>query len=365
MTAGVDLSPSRHIGIDEIDALSAGASVFACGGGGSMVQGRIIVSQLAARLGSTKIGLVSLDELPDSARVAAPLALDRPRTVASVVATVKAFEALGARTGGPFDAVLAHDLGVVSSLLACSVAADLGIPVVDAGGGLRAAGHFAQTTWAAAGIHPERAVVSDGVDITTYEADSLALVDRSLRTAVDRSPSDGPIGGASWAMRGATARRASVPGLLSAAITAGLAIEASAHHSSDPVTELVRVIDGAVLAGRGRVTRSTLALDGTEHVEIEVETASGPLSVLSVDSHLQLLVEGRRVAGAPDLITIVTPSGLGCTPRDLTVPAMEGEPVAVIAAPFPDLGVRVDAAAFATLHRALGAAEDPIPFQIA
>ncbi|MEM9464557.1 MAG: DUF917 family protein [Actinomycetota bacterium] len=366
MTTGVEVIPTRTLGIDEIELLAVGASVYGCGSGGSLIEGRILASALAGRLGRGRVGMVPLADLPDAARVAVPSTFARPRSVASIDAATRAFGELADRTGGPFDAVLPADLGVVSVLVAFAVAAELDVPVVDAGGAVRAAPHLDQTTWAAAGVVPGTAVLSDGEDLVGVDSDSVIVADRSVRALATGDSLQGSIAGATWAMRGPTARRSSLPGIVTAALEAGQAVDAVTDQGGDPVAELVRVVDGAVLAGRGPIAAVTVALhERTEHFEIRIDTDAGPIDVVSLDGHVQLRVDGEIVVGAPDLIAVVTPGGLGCTPRDLAAPAMEGQAVAVIAAPQPAIdALRVDPTAFASAHRFLGADEDAPPFSL-
>ena len=366
MTADIEVIPPRSLGMDDIETLAVGAAFYGCGTGGSLVEGQILIAALAGRLGPGRIDIVALDTLSESARVAVPTSFARPRNVASIHAAASAFGALADRTGGPFDAVMPADLGIVSVLIACAVAAEHGIPIVDAGGATRAATHLDQTTWAAAGVVPQAAVLSDGVDHVAIESDSVAVADRSIRALVANDTLGGSVASATWAMRGPTARRSSLPGIVSAALRAGQAVAAASSAGGDPVAELVRVAPGAVLAGRGRIAEVTVALhERTEHFEIRVETASGSLEVLSVDGHLQLRTDGELVVAAPDLISVPTPGGLGCSPRDLAAPAMEGQVVAVVAAPEPTAdGLALDAAAFRAAHRLLGGDGEPVPFSL-
>lgn len=366
MTTGVEVTPTQHLGIDEIEAVAVGAAFYGCGGGGSLVEGRILASSIAGRLGARRVGLAPLEALPDAARVAVPSAFARPRAVASVDAAVVAFRELAARTGGSFDAVLPADLGVVSVLVACAVAAEFDVPVIDAGGAARSAGHLDQTTWAAAGVVAESAVLSDGDEHVVLQSDSVLVADRSIRAVVSSDSLRGSVACATWAMRGPTARRSSLPGIVTAALRAGRAVAAVADQGGDAVAELVGAVDGAVLAGRGCIAGVTVALhDRAEHFEIQIDTEAGRLEVLSVGGHLQLRVGGTLVVGAPDLIAVVTPGGLGCTPRDLAVPAMEGQPVAVIATPAPTAhGAAVDPVSFGEEHLLLGTDTAAVPFTL-
>ena len=363
MTTGVEIVPTRDLGIEEIEMIAAGAAFYGCGSGGSLIEGRILLSGIAARLGGDRVRVAALDELPDAARMATPSMVARPRNVASIDAAVAAFSALSDRTGGPFDAVMPADLGVVSVLVACAVAAELELPLVDAAGSVRGAVGLDQTTWAAAGVVPHVAVLSDGDDHVAVESDAVGVADRSLRALVEGSTLGGSVAGATWAMRGPTARRSSVPGLVSSALRVGEVVGAN---SSGRVAELVEVVDGAVLAGRGPISRVTVALhEHTEHFEIAIDTEAGPLEVLAVDGHVQLRADGELVVAAPDLISVVTPGGLGCTPRDLAAPAMEGQEVAIIATPQPTLGdLAVDPASFVPAHRLLGTDGTPVPFSL-
>lgn len=366
MTTGVEVIPPRNLGIDEIETISIGSGFYGCGGGASLVEARILASALAGRLGARRVGVVPLERLPDEARVAVPSTFARPRNVASIDAAIAAFRSLADRTGGPFDAVMPADLGAVSVLVAFGVAAEVGIPVVDAAGAARASDHLDQTMWAAAGVLPGAVVLSTGDDQVGLESDSVAVADRSIRALIAADPLRGSVGCATWAMRGPTARRSSIPGALGAALRAGEAVDAAAEHGGDAAAGLVRAVDGAVLVGRGRIGAVTVALhERTEHFEIRVDTEAGPIDVLAVDAHHQLRIGGEVVVGSPDLISIVTPGGLGCTPRDLAAPAMEGQVVAVIAAPGPTVdGLRIDPASFGAAHRLLGTDGEPIPFAL-
>lgn len=362
-----EVRATTHLGVDEIDAITVGAAFYGCGGGGSLVEGRILASAIAGRLGTDRIGLASLDAVPDAARLAVPSAFARPRTVASVDAAVVAFRELAERTGGPFAAVLPADLGVASVLIAFAVAAEFDVPVVDAGGSTRTAMHLEQTTWAGAGVVPATAVLSDGDEHVTLQSDSVLVADRSIRAVVSSDSLRGSVACATWAMRGPTARRSSLPGVVTAALRAGQAVDAVADRGGDAVGALVGAVDGAVLAGRGRIADVTVALhERSEHLEIRVDTEAGPVDVLAVGGHVQLRIGDAVMVGAPDLISIVTPGGLGCTPRDLAVPAMEGQPVAVIAAPAPSAaGATVDPASFGAAHRLLGTDGETVPFNLA
>ena len=65
MSTGVEATLSRDLGIEEIESILVGAAFYGCGGGGSLIEGRILVSALAGRLGSRRVALMPLDGLPE------------------------------------------------------------------------------------------------------------------------------------------------------------------------------------------------------------------------------------------------------------------------------------------------------------
>lgn len=361
--ARVGVTPSGAIGVDELQSIAVGAAIHASGGGGSLTAAKVLAHDLGVEIDTGPIGLATLGELPADARIAVPAAFPRPRATPSIAAATAAFRALADRTGGPFDAVVPPDLSGFGSLVALGVAAECGVPIVDATGSLRAPSHPAMTTWAAADVSPGIIAIADPSEVILVETDSVDGAHDTIRAALAGDVLRGPIGAAGWAMSAATLLRSSIPDALSAACAAGAA--ARDPEATDPVAAVVAALDGGVLAGRGRLGRVTVALDQDhEHVELRVDTPRGPLELLALDSHVQLRSPLGLLVGAPDLIAVLSADGSPLSVRELTAPEMADREVAVVAAPSPDIApARVPVEAYADLHAGFGTT-GPVPFGI-
>lgn len=363
--ARVGVTPSGAIGADELEAIVLGAAMYGSGGGGTVESGTRLAADVRSAMADTPVGLVALRDLPAEARIAVPAAVPRARSLPSIAAAATAFRALAERSGDPFDAVVAPDLSVHSALVALGVAAACEVPVVDTAGSIRAATALDMTTWAAADVAPGIVVLADTADVVVLESESLDGADKAARAVLAGDALRGPIGLATWAMNAGALRRSSIPAALSALCATGAAAVDARARGADPVAALAGSIDRAVVAGRGRLGQVTVVLDQRrEHVEIRIDTPSGPFEVVSVDSHVQLRSPQGVLVGAPDLISVVSAEGTPLGVRELTSPELAGTDVAVVVAPTPVIApARVPTEAFDAIHASLGTA-GPVPFGI-
>lgn len=363
--ARVGVTPSGAIEVDELMAIVFGSAFFGSGGGGSVEAGGRLADELRAALEDAPVGVVALADLPDQARVAVPASFPQPQVMPSIAAATNAFRALGERTGDAFDAVVPLDLTVHGVLVALGVAVACDVPVVDAAGSVRAARRLDMTTWAAAGVVPGIVAMADPRDVVVIGTDSIDGAGSAARAVLAGDTLRSPIGGASWAMNTNTLRRSSIPAALSAACAVSNAVLDAPSRGTDPVDALVATIDRAVVVGRGRLGRVTLALTGRrEHVEIRIDTLRGPVEILSIDSHIQLRSPQGVLVGAPDLISVVTTGGRPLCVRELSSPELAEIEVAVIAAPTPEATpARVPTEAYDRVHATFGTT-GPVPFGI-
>ena len=98
----------RYLGEQEVEDIAMGAAVMASGGGGNPYVGILIAKQCVADNGP--IPLLTLDELPDDARVAVSMGLGAPTVLVEKVPAgpepVYALEALEREVGHTFDALI-------------------------------------------------------------------------------------------------------------------------------------------------------------------------------------------------------------------------------------------------------------------
>lgn len=124
----------RILNASELENILLGCTVLGTGGGGELAEG---LARVNADLAAGKeFRLLSLDGLPDGALVASPYfcgslsapALDQETGIQE---DLLAFQALQQYVGQKFHATVATELGGGNTAAALSVAASMGIPVVD------------------------------------------------------------------------------------------------------------------------------------------------------------------------------------------------------------------------------------------
>ena len=139
----------RYLGEQEVEDIAMGAAVMASGGGGNPYVGILIAKQCVAENGP--IPLLTLDELPDDARVAVSMGLGAPTVLVEKVPAgpepVYALEALEREVGHTFDALIPSEAGGWNSLHPMLPAAQRHIPLLDADGMGRAFPELQMVTW--------------------------------------------------------------------------------------------------------------------------------------------------------------------------------------------------------------------------
>ncbi len=120
----------------DVEALALGGAFLATGGGGDTLIGEIVAEDALRRFGP--IDLIALSSLQDSDLVVALGAVGSPTIMQEKPSNgrepLMALEALEKHLGRKADAVIAFEAGGVNGLLPLCVAAERGLPVVDADG---------------------------------------------------------------------------------------------------------------------------------------------------------------------------------------------------------------------------------------
>ena len=111
----------RTIGKQEIEDMAVGAAVLASGGGGDPYVGKLMALQAVDEYGPFQ--MMTLDELPDDAWVCASHMLGAPTVLVEKVPSgmegVGAVDALEARHGRKFDAIMPLEAGGLNSRMSC------------------------------------------------------------------------------------------------------------------------------------------------------------------------------------------------------------------------------------------------------
>ena len=298
---------------DLADALT-GASYLGTGGGGSLAEAReIIAKDLADGL---TFRMISVDALPDEARVACPYGLGSIAPGSEVedpavpFPVQNAFELLQDYVGQPFAGVIMGEIGPGSLADGLSVAARLGVPALDADTVGRAVPEINQHSVKVSGtpLTPVACVTQQGDEIILRD-----VLDPKRPEAVLRSiaATSGVVGVVDSPITGAVAKKPGVlvQNSLSLAIAIGRAIREAKESGADAI-EAARVAGDGYLLFKGTVAASDWAddggfLEGTVALSGTGAFAGQTFQTRYKNEHLIARRNEQVIATAPDLIQIV------------------------------------------------------------
>ena len=189
----------REFTEDNLDDLAVGAAILGTGGGGNPYVGKLLARAAIREHGPVTI--VDVDEVPDDALVVPSAMMGAPTVIVEKLPSgeeaVRAFEALQDHLGRRITHTMPIEAGGLNSTIPFTVAARLGIPVVDADGMGRA--------------FPEVQMVT--ATIYGIPATPMALADEKGNRVRDRPHGRQPLDGAASRARSPStwARRRSSP----------------------------------------------------------------------------------------------------------------------------------------------------------
>jgi DUF917 family protein len=329
--------------IDEaaLDRIEIGAGILGTGGGGNPYLGKLWVRELL-RQGKT-VDVVRLEEVPDEALVTSVGGMGAP--VIGIERLIQgqeyltALRALEAHIGRRVTHLVPGEIGGSNSTRPLGVAAQTGLPVVDADGMGRAFPELQMDTFSIYGVRPTPAALADPhgqVALFDRIANPVTL-ERYARVVTIQM--GGAAGYAFPPMTGAELKRTAVPETMTLAHAIGDVVLAARAGHGDPVAAVLRVAGGRSLF-RGKIAdvqrrlvggfaRGVVRLAGTD--EDEGRT-------LVIDFQNENLIArdeaGQIVAVVPDLICIVAAE----TAEPVTTEILRyGLRVEVLGIPAPEL----------------------------
>lgn len=301
----------RLIGEAELEDVAVGAAILGTGGGGDPYVGKLLAQAAVREYGPVQ--LVSVEEVADDALVVPSAMMGAPTVMVEKLPrgteAVSAFRALEGYLGRPITHTTSIEAGGLNSTTPFVVAAQLGLPLVDADGMGRA---FPELQMVVATMHGVSATPMTLAD----EKGNSAVIDtidnrwteRLARTLTVDFGATAMI--ALYAVSGAQLKAgAMVPGTISLAEELGVLIrETRAAHgdAAGAVSERLggrRLFEGKVVD----VMRRTEA--GWAKAEARIEgtgpDAGSTLVLHTQNEHLLALRDGEPAASVPDLIIVL------------------------------------------------------------
>ena len=300
----------RLIHPENLEDLAVGAAVLGTGGGGDPYIGKLMAIQAIREFGPVQ--LISPDELADDALVVPSAMMGAPTVMVEKIPSgqeiIQAFEALQAYLGRKIDATVSIEAGGLNSTTPFGVAAQMGIPLVDADGMGRAFPEIQMVTCTLAGVSATPMALADekgnSAILNTINNRWTETFARTITVDMGASAMI-----ALYAMSGKQIKEAMVPGTISLAETIGRAIrEARASHT-DPIKAVLALTNGyEIFRGKiGDVERRTVAGFARGEAKFSgIDAYQGSEMMLQFQNeHLVAIQDGEIVVSVPDLITVL------------------------------------------------------------
>jgi DUF917 family protein len=300
----------RQISTHDMEEIALGAAVLGTGGGGDPYIGKLMAIQTIEQHGPVQ--LINPEELDDDALVVPAAMMGAPTVMVEKIPRgdeiIKAFQALESYLGKKISATMSIEAGGLNSTTPFSVAARLGLPLVDADGMGRAFPEIQMVTMSIYGISATPFTLADdkgnNLVINTI---SNTWTERFARTATIEMGCSAML--ACYPMTGKQLKTAAVAGTISLCQQIGRVIKQAHQQKSDPIEAVASVTNGYRLF-RGKIADVRRAtVQGFARGEAVIEGV-GPYSAQTcrVQFQNEFLVaqtETDVLASVPDLITLL------------------------------------------------------------
>jgi DUF917 family protein len=337
----------RLLNKEEIYDILYGCTVLGTGGGGDLQGGFDLINRDIEN--GLEFKLVALDEIPDDAIVSSPYRcgcvfpsskeeMEKYAGLKEIddATSLVAFKALGDYLGQPLFASLPGELGGYNTAVAMSVAARMGIPIVDADPAGRSVPELQHSTLYMHNIDNVPLVVA------TKFGDVMILkqVGSEFRTeALVRSlaiVSQNSVGVSDPPVRGKQLKNAVIPGTISHSQKIGKALTDAWGKGEDPAAKVAEAGNGYILF-RGTVNDFTWGVSegftiGDTYIKGVEDYSGNEYRIWFKNEHIISWKNGQVYITVPDLICIFDRNtGQPVTNPNITI----GMDVTVIGLPSP------------------------------
>ncbi|MBK8082678.1 MAG: DUF917 domain-containing protein [Devosia sp.] len=302
---------SRELTEADLHCLEIGAAILGTGGGGNPYLSKLRALEVM-RAGHS-IRLVSLDELPDDAKVVPLGGIGAPVVGVERIREgregLRALWALERHLGFAADAIACEEIGGANSMEPLIIAAQAGLPVVDGDGMGRAFPEMQMTTYSIYGHKSTPSAMSDphGNVVIFEHAVSELWHERMARATMVSQGGSSAL--ALAPMSGAFTRQFAVPGSYSRAIALGAAVITARSQHLDPIAAISER-EGGRLMFAGKIVDVRREIDGgfvRGEVEIEGHDAFAGSSgnIHLQNEYLIFRRDGVIEVIVPDLIVVL------------------------------------------------------------
>lgn len=298
----------------DLEDLARGATLLGTGGGGDPHIGRLLVEQV---LQGGVITMLDPDELADETFVIPTAQMGAPTVMVEKIPAgsepLASLRILEEHLGRTADATMPIECGGINSMIPLVVAAQTGLPVVDADGMGRAFPELSMETFAVYGVHgsPLALAGERGERVIIDTGDDDRQMEWLARAITIRLGGVGHI--AEYAMSGADLKRTAVPRTISMALALGRAIRAARDEKRSPFAAIADAL-ASTLYSEARelfvgkvvdVERRTTEGFAKGLAKVQSHEGDQVLEIAFQNENLTAYRDGALVAIVPDLICVL------------------------------------------------------------
>lgn len=234
---------SWELRAEDLSDLARGATLLGTGGGGDPYIGKMLVERV---LGDGVITILDPDEIDDEMFVIPTAQMGAPTVMIEKIPAgtepLLALRTLEEHLGRKADATMPIECGGINSMIPLIVAAEAGLPVVDADGMGRAFPELSMETFAVYGVHgsPLALAGERGEKVIIDTGDDDRQMEWLARGITIRLGGVGHI--AEYAMTGAEVKRTAVPRTISMALSLGRSIRQAREEHRSPFEAIAEAL---------------------------------------------------------------------------------------------------------------------------
>ena len=299
----------REITERDLDDLAVGAAILGTGGGGDPYIGKLLAQQAIREHGPVTV--VDVDEVDDNALVVPVAMMGAPTIMLEKLASgdeiLRAVDAIASYLGRPMTHTIPAEIGGINSVFPFVLAAQRGLPIVDADLMGRAFPELQMVIPTLYGLSATPMAMADEKgNVVVLSTVDNHWTERFARSVVIDMGAAALI--TLYALDGRQTREATVPGSLRLCQELGRIVRETRAAHGDPVQEIAARLGGFRLFGGKIADVARRTEGGFARLEARLEglgeDAGSVLVVRSQNEHLLAERDGRICASTPDLIMI-------------------------------------------------------------
>jgi hypothetical protein len=299
----------RKLASDALDQLTLGATLLGTGGGGDPFIAKLMVQQAIEDFGP--IDIVDLDELDDSAQLATVAVVGAPTVIIEKVPSGREFtdavRALASYMGRKIDAIMPVEVGGMNTLIPLAVAAELGIPCVDADGMRRAFPQIEMTTFTLGGLTSSPMSLADEKgNRVAFETTTNLMGEKLVRGSAMMLGLANAL--ASYPMTVAQAKTAAISGSMQYCSDVGGLLRDIQRQEENAWDRFLEFTEGRIIFEGKIIDVDRRTTTGFARGTVTIEDFADPTRTMRIEIQNELLLaieDGRPVVTPPDLICML------------------------------------------------------------